>query len=476
MKEYTIKCPNCNEVFSVDESNMAAFIQQVRTQEFENELKAREESLKRRYEAESAAEKEKALSVEKEKIAELEKKILSMQSEFETAKAEVAIASEKMISDIKAKADTIRTETEAEFLRKTMQLEKSLAAEKEETRKNASEKIAELEKELLRRETQIQEEKLAAAEKISALNSSISAAEIQKQAEMEAMKEHYEQSLKIKDEQIEYYRDYKTKLSTKMLGESLEQHCETAFNQVRAMAFPYAYFEKDNKVSKSGSKGDYIFRECDADGNEIISIMFEMKNQADQTASKKKNEDFFKELDKDRKEKNCEYAILVSMLEDDSELYNTGIVDVSHRYPKMYVIRPNFFIQMISILRNAALNSMQYKAELAAARNQHIDITNFEEKMNKFKDSFQKNYELAEKKFGTAIDEIDKTILHLQKTKEALLGSGNNLRLACQKTEDLTIKRLTRGNPTMKQFFMEEEKRLQQESDAGNLADAETQD
>lgn len=284
MKEYTIKCPNCNEVFSVDESSMAAFIQQVRTQEFENELKAREESLKRRYEAEAAAEKEKALSAEKEKTAELEKRILSMQSEFEAAKAEAAIASEKKISDIKAKADTMRTETEAEFLRKTMQLEKSFAAEKEEAQKNISERIAELEKEVLKRDAQIQQAKLEAAEEISSLKSSISAAEIQKQAEMEAMKERYEQSLRTKDEQIEYYRDYKVKLSTKMLGESLEQHCETAFNQVRAMAFPSAYFEKDNKVSKSGSKGDYIFRECDADGNEIISIMFEMKNQADQTA------------------------------------------------------------------------------------------------------------------------------------------------------------------------------------------------
>jgi hypothetical protein len=246
----------------------------------------------------------------------------------------------------------------------------------------------------------------------------------------------------------------KLKLSTKMIGETLEQHCETEFNKLRATAFQRAYFEKDND-SRSGSKGDFIFRENDEAGNEIISIMFEMKNEGDETGTKKRNEDFLRELDKDRNEKKCEYAVLVTLLEADSELYNSGIVDVSHKYPKMYVVRPQFFIPIITLLRNAAMNSMKYKAELALVRHQNIDITNFEEKLNTFKEGFARNYELASRKFKLAIDEIDKTIDHLQKTKEALLSSDNNLRLANQKAEDLTIKRLTHGNPTMKAKFDE---------------------
>jgi len=246
----------------------------------------------------------------------------------------------------------------------------------------------------------------------------------------------------------------KAKLSTKMIGETLEQHCETEFNKLRATAFQNAYFEKDNDA-RSGSKGDFIYKETDEAGNEIISIMFEMKNEGDETATKKKNEDFFKELDKDRNEKKCEYAVLVTMLEAESEYYNTGIVDVSHKYPKMYVVRPQFFIPIITLLRNAAMNSLKYKAELALVRNQNIDITNFEEKINQFKEGFARNYDLASRKFQTAIDEIDKTIIHLQKTKEALLSSDNNLRLANQKAEDLTIKKLTHGNPTMKAKFDE---------------------
>ena len=246
----------------------------------------------------------------------------------------------------------------------------------------------------------------------------------------------------------------KAKLSTKMIGETLEQHCETEFNKLRATAFQNAYFEKDNDA-RSGSKGDFIYKETDEAGNEIISIMFEMKNEGDETATKKKNEDFFKELDKDRNEKKCEYAVLVTMLEADSEYYNTGIVDVSHKYSKMYVVRPQFFIPIITLLRNAAMNSLKYKAELALVRNQNIDITNFEEKINQFKEGFARNYDLASRKFQMAIDEIDKTIIHLQKTKEALLSSDNNLRLANQKAEDLTIKKLTHGNPTMKAKFDE---------------------
>ena len=274
------------------------------------------------------------------------------------------------------------------------------------------------------------------------------------QLQEKSLQEKYDTLLQTKDEQIAYYKDFKLKQSTKMIGESLEQHCEIEFNKLRATGFQNAYFEKDNDA-RTGSKGDYIYRELDENGVEIISIMFEMKNENDKTATKHKNEDFLKELDKDRNEKNCEYAVLVSMLEPENELYNTGIVDKSHRYPKMYVIRPQFFIPMITILRNAAFNSMQYKNELQLMRNQNIDITHFEENMNDFKQKFSRNYELASKKFNTAIEEIDKTISHLQKTKEALLSSERQLQLANNKAEDLTIKRLTRNNPTMKQKFDE---------------------
>ena len=278
--------------------------------------------------------------------------------------------------------------------------------------------------------------------------------EIEQQLKLQSTKEQYESALRLKDEQIAQYKDLKAKLSTKMVGETLEQHCENEFNKLRATAFRNAYFEKDNDA-RTGSKGDFIYRENDDDGNEIISIMFEMKNQNETTATKHKNEDFLKELDKDRREKKCEYAVLVSLLESESEYYNTGIVDMSHRYPKMYVIRPQFFIPMITILRNAALNSMDFKRELALVRNQNIDITNFEQEMESFKQAFGRNYELASRRFQTAIEEIDKTISHLQKTKEALLSSENNLRLANNKASDLSIKKLTKGNPTMQAKFDE---------------------
>ena len=268
------------------------------------------------------------------------------------------------------------------------------------------------------------------------------------------MKEKYETQIKDRDDAIERLRDMKARLSTKMVGETLEQHCETEFNRIRATAFPRAYFEKDNDV-RSGSKGDYIFRDSDEGGTEIVSIMFEMKNENDETATKKKNEDFLKELDKDRIEKGCEYAVLVSLLEPDSELYNTGIIDVSHRHPKMYIVRPQFFIPIITLLRNAAMNSLKYKSELALVKAQNIDITNFETQLDTFKTAFAKNYDLASRRFQTAIDEIDKSIDHLQKTKEALLGTDRNLRLANDKAQDVTIKKLTRGNPTMAAKFAE---------------------
>ena len=303
------------------------------------------------------------------------------------------------------------------------------------------------------------EKKLAVMEAVNViakekdkLSSELQLKETEKHILESSLKDKYESELKSKDEMIAYYKDMKAKLSTKMIGETLETHCETEFNKIRATAFPNAYFEKDND-SKTGSKGDYIYRESDNNDNEIISIMFEMKNEGDETSTKHKNEDFFKELDKDRIEKKCEYAVLVTLLEADSELYNTGIVDVSHKYPKMYVVRPQFFIPIITLLRNAAMHSMKYKSELALIRAQNIDITNFEDNIESFKTGFAKNYDLASRKFKTAIDEIDKTIDHLQKTKDALLSSENNLRLANNKAEDLTIKRLTSNNPTMTAKF-----------------------
>jgi hypothetical protein len=286
------------------------------------------------------------------------------------------------------------------------------------------------------------------------LRSGLERAELEKQLAEKSLKDKYETQIKDRDDAIERLRDMKARLSTKMVGETLELHCETEFNRIRATAFPRAYFEKDNDA-RTGSKGDYIFRDTDESGTEIVSIMFEMKNENDRTATKNRNEDFLKELDKDRVEKGCEYAVLVSLLEPDSELYNTGIVDVFHRYPKMYVVRPQFFIPIITLLRNAAMNALKYKAELALVKAQNIDITNFETQLETFKSAFGKNYELASRRFQTAIDEIDKSIDHLQKTKEALLGTDRNLRLANDKAQDVTIKKLTRGNPTMAGKFAE---------------------
>jgi len=352
------------------------------------------------------------------------------------------------------------------------QKDRELADLKAKKEVELSQKLFQKENELLQLKAKIEgaevEKKLAVSEatkKIEKERDDLANAIRLKESEKELLKrsltEQYINALKEKDiiikhkdEEIAIRKDLKSKLSTKMIGETLEQHCETEFNKLRATAFQKAYFEKDND-SSSGSKGDFIYRESDDAGNEIISIMFEMKNEGDETATKKRNEDFFRELDRDRNEKKCEYAILVSLLEAESEYYNTGIVDVSHKYPKMYVVRPQFFIPIITLLRNAAMNSMQYKAELALVKSQNIDITNFESKINDFKEGFARNYELASRQFKTAIEEIDKTMSHLQKTKDALLSSVNNLRLANNKTEDLTIKKLTHGNPTMKAKFDE---------------------
>ncbi|AEV31547.1 hypothetical protein Oweho_0531 [Owenweeksia hongkongensis DSM 17368] len=414
-----IICPHCNKAFKVDEAGYADILKQVRDHQFEEELHTRLE----------LAEKEKVNAVKLAEAnlknalqADLTKKdneLIELRARNERQLSELLAQKESEISNMKAKIENAE-------IQKQLAISEALKATEKERDNLASElKSKETEKLLLEKSIN---EKFAAELKTK------------------------DDIIKLKDDEIAFRKDMKQRLSTKMVGETLEQHCEIEFNKLRATAFQKAYFEKDND-SRSGSKGDYIYKELDEAGNEIISIMFEMKNEGDETATKKKNEDFFKELDKDRNEKKCEYAVLVSLLEIDNEFYNQGIVDVSHKYPKMYVVRPQFFIPIITLLRNAAMNSMQYKAELSLIRSQNVDITNFEEKINTFKEGFARNYDLASRKFKTAIDEIDKTINHLQKTKDALLSSENNLRLANNKADDLTIKKLTHRNSTMKAKF-----------------------
>lgn len=403
-----IKCPNCGEVFAVDESGYAQIVKQVRDREFAKELKQREDDF--------AKMKESAL-----KLAQMEQK------------EELARALSSKDAELSEKDKIIG------------QLKAQIAGNETEKKLAVSEVVNEKEKELSQKVTEIAE-----------LKSRLSNKETENELKEQSLKKQYEDRLKLKDEQIEYYKDFKARQSTKMIGESLELHCMNQFNALRMTAFPNAYFEKDNDA-RTGSKGDFIFRES-LDGIEFISIMFEMKNEMDETATKHKNEDFLKELDKDRREKKCEYAVLVSLLEIDNELYNNGIVDVSYKYEKMYVIRPQFFIPMITLLRNAALNSLQYRKELEAAKHQQVDILHFEENMNAFKEGFARNYRIASNKFKTAVEEIDKTITHLQKTKEALLSSENNLRLANNKAEDLSIKRLTKNAPAVREMFEELEK------------------
>ena len=416
-----IICPHCNKAFKVDESGFADILRQVRNNEFDKEIKERL----------ALAEKEKAGAVQlaeanlknsvQQELLKKEQQIIELTAKNERELIEQLAQKDQVMSDLRAKLE------QGELEKKLLVSESLKDIEKERDVLKNELKNKETEKELLKK----------------SLSEEFNSALMAKDA-----------LIKLKDEEIALRKDMKMKLSTKMVGETLEQHCENEFNKLRATAFQRAYFEKDND-SKTGSKGDFIYREVDEDGNEIISIMFEMKNEGDETATKKRNEDFFKELDKDRSEKNCEYAVLVTMLEAESELYNAGIVDVSYKFPKMYVVRPQFFIPIITLLRNAAMNSMQYKAELAMVRNQNIDITNFEAKMNDFKEGFARNYNLASKKFGEAIKQIDESIKHLQATKDALLSSENNLRLANDKADDLTIKKLTKGNPTMKAKFDE---------------------
>lgn len=427
MKE--IKCPNCGQVFSVDESGYTAILNQVRNKEFEKELKSREEELKTSITNSFNLVKEKEVNLYKEEIQKLKSDLALLKSEQNSNLNNAVKAKDDEIASLKAQLKNIEELTSS----KINEANTKLMSELKETQI----------KQLSEKDNQIRDLKydIANNEKQAKINE-------------QSLKEKYESELKYKDEQIQFYKDLKTKMSTKLLGETLEQHCQIEFNKLRATAFKNAYFEKDNDA-KTGSKGDFIYREFNEDGIEIISIMFEMKNESDTTATKHKNEDFFKELDKDRNEKKCEYAVLVSMLEADNELYNSGIVDVSYRYEKMYVVRPQLFIPIITLLRNAALNSLEYKKELVAVKNQNLDISKFEENMNDFKDKFNRNFRIASDKFKTAIEEIDKTIAHLQKTKDALLSSENNLRLANDKAQDLSIKKLTKDNPTMIQKFEE---------------------
>lgn len=421
-----IICPNCHKAFKVDEAGFAEILKQVRNHHFEEELQERLKLAEREKNSELELTKEKFKSHLQEQLSKKDAEISQLKSSKELEITGKVSEKEKEILELKSKIEKAESE-------------KKLAV---------SEAIQKFEKE----KNNLENEKID-------LRNQLKSKDLEKELSEKSLKEQFDEKLKskdaiikYKDEEIDRVKEMKARLSTKMLGETLEQHCEIEFNKLRATAFQNVYFEKDND-SRSGSKGDFIYRELDESGNEIISIMFEMKNEADLTATKKRNEDFLRELDKDRTEKKCEYAVLVSLLEAENEFYNTGIVDVSHRFEKMYVVRPQFFIPIITLLRNAAMNSLKYKKELALVKNQNVDITNFEEKIENFKQGFAKNYELASRQFKTAVEEIDKTILHLQKTKDALLSSVNNLRLANNKAEDLTIKKLTYGNPTMKAKF-----------------------
>ncbi len=419
-----IKCPNCGTVFKIDENEYQSIVKQIRDKEFEKEIILRDKQ--------HELDKENSIKLHG---AELEKEYTLKLNEKNSEIKDLKNKLDNNSLEIKSKLDKDYTEKLTDKDKEIADLKNKISLMEAHEELNLKNAVSEKEKE------------------IDNLNNKLEIGKNEYLLKEKSLVESYEEKIKNKDEQIAYYKDFKARQSTKMIGESLEQHCNNEFNRIRPI-LKNVYFEKDNDA-RTGSKGDFIFRESDDDGTEVISIMFEMKNEADETASKHKNEDFFKELDKDRKEKNCEYAVLVSLLEIDNDYYNTGIVDVSHKYPKMYVIRPQFFIPIITLLRGAAMNSLSYKKELEIVQNQNIDISHFEENMNNFKEGFARNYRLASDKFKKAIEEIDKTIDHLQKTKDALLSSENNLRLANNKAEDLTIKKLTHGSETMAKMFDE---------------------
>lgn len=501
-----IKCPNCGAVFAVDESGYAQIAKQIRDKEFEKELRQREKDLeeikKKDLEIVKMNQKEefdKLISSKESELMEKDKEIEQLKSRMAGNETEKQLAiseainkkeqereravkkisdeladKDKLVVQLKTQIEKGESERKLAISDAVKGMEKEISKKKEEInalKETFSIKDREKDKEIEELKARVagseNEKKLAVSEavqkkekeisekvtEITELKSQLSNKDTEAQLKEQSLHKEYEDKLKLKDEQIEYYKDFKARQSTKMIGESLEQHCLSQFNSLRMTAFPTAYFEKDNDA-KNGSKGDFIFRE-NADGIEYISIMFEMKNEMDETATKHKNEDFFKELDRDRREKGCEYAVLVSLLEIDNELYNNGIVDVSYKYEKMYVIRPQFFIPMITLLRNAALNSLKYRKELELAKNQQLDILQFEKNMKSFKDGFSRNYRIASDKFKVAIEEIDKTIIHLQKTRDALLSSENQLRLANNKAEDLSIKKLTKDAPTVKKMFDE---------------------
>ena len=448
-----IKCPDCGEVFQVDESGYAQIAQQVRDKEFEKELSRREKELDAKRENEltiARMEQEKShqaeLTKKDQKLAEKDRLIEQLQAQLASSETEKRLAVTEAVQTKEKESDAAVSQREQQLIEKEQEIARLKAQlDKADTEKKlaVTEALQAKDKELAYRNTEITD-----------LKGKLISKETENELKERSLKEQYEEKLKMKEEQLEYYKDFKARQSTKMIGESLEQHCLAQFNSIRMTAFPNAYFEKDNDA-RTGSKGDFIFRESDESGTEFISIMFEMKNEADGTATKHKNEDFFRELDKDRREKGCEYAVLVSMLEIDSELYNNGIVDVSYRYEKMYVIRPQFFIPIITLLRNAALNSLKYQRELQIVKNQQLDILHFEENMNTFKEGFARNFELASRRFHEAIEDIDKTIKALEKTKADLLSSDRNLRLANDKAQDLSIKKLTKNAPSVKAMFEE---------------------
>jgi len=458
---HEIICPHCHKAFKIDEAGYADILKQVRDSDFETQLHKRLELAEQDKrtavelaQTRVASQLQQAASAKDAEIQELKARLDAGEVARKLAVTEALIAVEKerdaLANEIQQARDQQQTASALAEARLANALQHATASKEAETQALK----AQLEASSIAQRLAVAEAVRRVEIERDQLKSGLQRVEMEKQLAETSLKERYETQIKDRNDTIERLRDMKARLSTKMVGETLEQHCETEFNRIRATAFPRAYFEKDNDA-RSGSKGDYVFRDLDEGGTEIVSIMFEMKNESDATASKKKHEDFLKELDKDRSEKGCEYAVLVSLLEPDSELYNSGIVDVFHRYPKMYVVRPQFFIPIITLLRNAAMNSLQYKSELALVKAQNVDITNFETQLETFRSGFGRNYELASRRFLTAIEEIDKSIDHLQKTKDALLGTDRNLRLANDKAQDLTIKKLTRGNPTMAAKFAE---------------------
>ena len=454
-----IVCPHCGKVFTVDEASYAEIVRQVRSAEFEKELHERLELADNDKKKAVELAEAKAEGVLKEASAAKDAEIQELRASLREVEARNQLDVAEALSAVEKERDSLASQLAHAAAEKAAALELEKAKATSELQKTAATKEAEIERLKAELEAAAVERQLAVTSAVGAvekerdtLKGTLEKVELEKALKESALKENFELQIKDRDEMIERLKDFKSRLSTKMVGESLEQHCENEFNRLRATAFPRAYFEKDNDAS-SGTKGDFVFRDYDENSLEVVSIMFEMKNQEDTTSTRQRNEDFLKKLDKDRNEKGCEYAVLVSLLEPESELYNAGIVDMSHRYPKMYVVRPQFFIPLIALLRNVSMNALEYKAELEQVKAQNVDITNFEAELEGFKDAFGKNYELASRKFHAAIDDIDKAIDRLHKVKEALLGSERNLRLANDKASRVTIKRLTRGNPTMTAKF-----------------------